>query len=166
MGVKDQVRQAPPLTSHLHTQALSPPDYLYSWNVTSLAGKQRPLSCTKPAATPSHPGLPRGPTRRYQTSRPKDKEPQLGPTNGIILGTTQDRMGWGPGPSVSLSFISTLNEGQIKDQHLTKGWKTTPPKALGRNLPRVTIPSPSRPLWATRPPTGEVRCQVEGQERC
>lgn len=75
-------------------------------------------------------------------------------------------MGWGPGPSVSLSFISTLNEGQIKDQHLTKGWKTTPPKALGRNLPRVTIPSPSRPLWATRPPTGEVRCQVEGQERC
>lgn len=153
--------------SRLHTWALTPPDYLYPWNVTSLAGKQRPLSCTEPAATPSHPGLSRGPAQRYQTSRSTDKEPQLGPTNGIILGTTQkDRMGWGPGSSVILSFISTLNKGQMKTSACLKGWKITPQRRWEGICPERLFPSLSRPLWATRPPTAELQCQVEGRRCC
>lgn len=99
MGVRGHVGQTLPPMSHLHNQASSPLGYLYPWNVTRLAGKQRPLLAFSPQPQPHlSPGLPRRPALRYQQAHFKDKEPPLGPTNGIILGTTQkDRMGWGTG---------------------------------------------------------------------
>lgn len=108
--------------SCLHTQASSPPDYLYPWNVTGPPGSKDPIKVTAAALSQSwasekpHSGLSPGPS--------EDKEPPLGPTNGIILGTTQkDRLGWRPRSSVILAFINTQNKNGTKASACLKGWR-------------------------------------------
>lgn len=78
--------------------------------------RSRPLPCLGP-------GHLRSPTQGYHQA-PQDKEPPLGPTNGIILGTTQkDRLGWRPGSSVILAFINTQNKNGTKTSACVKGWR-------------------------------------------
>lgn len=110
VGVRDQ---APPPTSHSHTQASNLQTIYTPGMSPGWLGSQSPLN----APLPQLPRLTRG-FREDQLSVISRPTPEIrrlpGPTNGIILGTTQDRMAWGPRPSVILSFNNTLNKGRMK----------------------------------------------------
>ena len=129
-----------------------------------LGRHQDPCTIQAPGR-PVSSGLRREPAQCYQRVDSKDKESPLGPTNGVILGTTQkDRCGWGLRSPVILSFSSTLNEGQTKTSACLEGQRGpvlpeghSPGWWLGRDVLRGTVSTPSWPppsSPADLPPTG------------
>ena len=118
-----------------------------------VTGKQRLLQHVKATATaPSRPGASERPHSALSASPSEDKEPPLGPTNGIILGTTQkDRTGWRPGSSVIPSLINTQNKNGTKTRAcLGGGGEEAPPRGisapqrhLGKEFAQNDPPSPS-----------------------
>lgn len=101
---------------------------------------------------PAHPGLPWGPrtAQRYQQARCEDKGPQPGPTNGVILGTTQARTGWAQAichPLLHQHMNQVLNGGR----HPSEVRRTVPRRWLGRNLLRATVSVPLVPPLTPHP---------------
>lgn len=137
-GVQDQ---APP--AHLPI-GLEPPDYLhYLYSEGHQAdGKQTPCD-----GHPVSPGF--APRQRYQQARCRDKEPPLGPTNGVSLGTTQKGR-WDAAQAICHPFLHRhaqhgANEGQgllgaLERRH--RAGNRPPQGRLGRGVLRATIPSP------------------------
>lgn len=111
----------PPAPWAIYTPGMSP-----GW-----LGSKDPCGTLSPQPWPHlSPGLPRRPAQRYQQAHSEDKAPPLGPTNGIILGTTQkDRMGWGTGVCHPVLHQHAPQE-QNKDQRLC-GEATLPGRQLG-----------------------------------
>lgn len=121
-------------------------------------GKQRPCG--------GHPVWPRlcEHCQGYQQARCEDKEPPLGPTNGVFLGTTQkDRMGWAPAICQPFPHRRT-QQGANKGQDLPGGLerrhragKPPSPRAAGKEGAQSNdYFQPLRAPLGDRPP----------QERC
>lgn len=121
----------PPAPRAIYTPGMSP-----GW-----LGSKDPCAALSPQLPPHlSPGLPRRPAQRYQQAHSEDKAPPLGPTNGIILGTTQkDRMGWGTG--VCHPVHQHAPQEQNKDQR-SCGETMLPEGSWGRNALRVIISIP------------------------
>lgn len=140
-----------------------------------VTGKQRLLQHVKATATaPSRPGASERPHSALSASPSEDKEPPLGPTNGIILGTTQkDRTGWRPGSSVIPSLINTQNKNGTKTRarlggggrRLHRGEYQPPKGTWERNLLRTTLLPPHSASGQPTHPPAKVPCQLEGLDQ-
>lgn len=164
-SVQDQASPAPPPTSHLHTQASSPR------TIYTPEGHRDPCTVLAPGRLSL--GLQWAPAPCYRRADSADKVSLLGPTNGVILGTTQkDRRGRGLGSPVILSFISTLSEGRTKTSARLGGWRSpvqpegrSPGRWLGRSVLRVTVPPPLGRPTPSLPTTHGPRCGVRWRVR-
>lgn len=148
--------------SRLHNQASVPGLFIplechqAGWEAKTLAVHQ--THNRRPRLSP---GLPRRPAQRYRRAHSEDKEPPLGPTNGIILGTTQrDRMGWGTGVCHPVLHQQATQRRTKASAGLEK---PSSPKAIGGEIcSEWLFPSPWQPLRTTHPPTGHGGTQGGG----
>lgn len=108
--------------------------------------------CNAPSARPPPclgPGLPRAPAQHYQQARSEDKELPLGPTDGIILGTTQ-RTGREGAQIICHPFLHRhAKRRRNKDQRPFRGWRGSterkillPKGSWGRNPLGATVSIP------------------------